>query len=108
MLGLVKWAQALVSRVTQQVGDPSQALPPPTWEDADQVPILDRNGNVRLDSEGRELTVSKAQLSGTPDAPAVKDDPDGVDRIIRMETDGDGQQVLVEEVHLPHWLGVIP
>jgi hypothetical protein len=108
MLGLVKWAQALVSRVTQQVGERSQPLPPPTWGDEDQVPILDRNGNVRLDSEGREVTVSKAQLGGTPDAPTVKDDPDGVDRIIRMETDGDGQQVLVEEVNLPHWLGVIP
>lgn len=108
MLGLVKWAQALVCRVTQQIGNPSQALPPPTWEDADQVPILDRNGNVRLDSEGREVTVSKAQLSGTPEAPTVKDDPDGVDRIIRMETDGHGQQVLVEEVRISPRLGVIP
>jgi hypothetical protein len=108
MLGLLILTQALVGDVSQQFGERSQPPPPPTWEDGDQVPILDRNGNVRLDSEGREVTVSKAQLSGTPDAPTVKDDPDGVDRIIRMETDGDGQQVLVEEVRISPRLGVIP
>lgn len=107
---LVIWTRALVSDVSQQFGDPSQAPPPgpPTWGDEDQVPIVDRFGNVRLDAEGREVTISQAQLGLTPDAPIVKDEPDGVERIIRIETDGTGQQFLVEEVNLSRRPGVLP
>jgi hypothetical protein len=71
------------------------------------VPILDRNGNIRVDSEGREITVSKEQLNLWPDAPVLTDDPDGVERVVVMEVNEDGQEETVERVYMPPRLGVV-
>lgn len=90
-----------------EIGDPATPPPPPSWSDADQVPILDRNGNIRVDSEGREITVSQEQLNLWPDAPVLTDDPDGLERVVVMEVNEDGQEETVERVYMPPRLGVV-
>ncbi len=94
-----------------EIGDPATPPPPPSsppsWSDADQVPIVDRNGNIRVDSEGREITVSQEQLNLWPDAPVLTDDPDGLERVVVMEVNEDGQEETVERVYMPPRLGVV-
>ncbi len=86
---------------------PPRPSSPPSWSDADQVPILDRNGNIRVDSQGREITVSKEQLNLWPDAPVVRDDPDGVERVVVLEETADGLLEPVERVSIPPRLAVV-
>lgn len=111
-LGLLVSAQAFASDSGAEIGDPATPPPPPSsppsWSDADQVPIVDRNGNIRVDSEGREITVSEEQLNLWPDAPPVlTDDPDGLERVVVMEVNEDGQEETVERVYMPPRLGVV-
>ncbi|MBA2573331.1 MAG: hypothetical protein H0V02_00885 [Nocardioidaceae bacterium] len=99
-LSVLLWTQAAAID-GQQIGDPAQAPPPPTWSDDDQIPILDRNGNVKLDSQGREVTISNSELDAQDTEPRVTDDPPGTVRNTRLVTNADGEQYPVEEVHLP-------